>query len=438
MPKPARIPYLHQSIVLSLSLILVACLTAHVLAQAPADWHQWGGPQRNFMSSATGLADTWPASGPPVLWSRPLGLGHSAIVSTGKVLYTLYRPGRQVSRTGPWAAEEVVIALDAKTGQTIWEHRYPSEPADFSQGPGPHSTPLVVNDRVFATGTNKQVHALDAKTGKVIWTRDLVKELGAPARLIRPAVKAGYAVSPLAYRDTIILQAGGPGQAVIALRQSDGTVAWKSGDFLVSEASPLLIDVNGQPQVVVFAAQAVYGLDPNTGRILWSHPHDTNGDMNNSTPIWGRDNVLIVTSGYDQGTRALRLTRDGEATRVEELWFTTRLKVMFANALRLDDHLYASHGDFGPSVTTALNVKTGEVVWQERGFGRSSFVYADGKAIVMDEDGDLALVRLAPKGMTVLAQARLFDTVSWTAPTLVGTTLYARDREKIVALNVGR
>ena len=131
--------------------------------------------------------------------------------------------------------------------------------------------------------------------------------------------------------------AGGAGQAVIALRQSDGSVAWKSGDFLVSEASPILIDVSGQPQVVIFAAQAVYGLNPDNGRVLWSHEHDTQGDMNNSTPIWGSDNMLIVSSGYNQGTRALRLTRQGDATRVEELWFTTRLKVMFANALRLGD-----------------------------------------------------------------------------------------------------
>lgn len=423
------------------ALAIAGCLalTAHLSAQAAAsDWPQWGGPQRNFMSPSTGLAETWPAGGPPVLWSRPLGLGHSAIVTRGGLLYTLYRPGKLVSRTGPWTPEEVVIALDAKSGKTVWEHRYPSEPFDFSQGPGPHSTPLVAGERVFATGTNKQVHALDARTGKLLWVRDLVKELGAPPRLIRPAVKAGYAVSPLAYRDTIILQAGGAGQAVIALRQSDGSLAWKSGDFLVSEASPLLIDVNGQTQAVIFAAQAVYGLDPATGRILWSHPHDTNGDMNNSTPVWGPDNVLVVSSGYDQGTRALRLTRQGDATRVEELWFTNRLKVMFANVLRLGDHLYASHGDFGPSVTTAVNVATGQVVWQERGFGRSSFVHAEGKTIVMDEDGDLALVRLTPQGMTVLAQAHIFDSVSWTAPTLVGTTLYARDREKIVALNLGR
>ena len=417
---------------------LAALAALHAQDSSPAEWPQWGGPQRNFMSNSTGLADKWPESGPPVLWSRPLGLGHSAIAAVGGRLFTLYRPGKEISRTGPWQPEEVVIAMDAKSGKTLWEHRYPSEPFDFSQGPGPHSTPLVLGNRVFATGTNKQVHALDAATGRPIWTVDLVKQLGAPPRLIRPAVKAGYAVSPLAYRDTIILQAGGMGQSVVALKQSDGSIAWKSGDFLVSEASPILIDVNGQPQAVVFAAQAVYGLDPANGRIIWSHPHDTSGDMNNSTPIWGPDNVLIISSGYNQGTRALRLTRQGDTTKVEELWFTTRLKIMFANALRLGDHLYASHGDFGPAVTTALDIRTGDVAWQQRGFGRSSFVYADGKAIIIDEDGDLALARLSPKEMVVLSQVHLFDTVSWTVPTLVGTTLYVRDREKVIALNVGR
>jgi outer membrane protein assembly factor BamB len=425
---------------LCLAAAIAAALGATALqAQRPASegWPQWGGPNRNFIVEATGLAESWPAGGPPVVWSRPLGLGHSSIVAGDGRLYTLYRPGRIVSRTGPWEAEEVVVALDAASGKTLWEHRYPSEPFDFSQGPGPHSTPLLAGNRLFTTGTNKQVHALDAASGKLLWAVDLVKEHGAPPRLIRPAVKAGYAVSPLAYGETIILQVGGKGQAVMALRQSDGSVAWRSGDFLVSESSPTLIDVDGQTQVVVFAAQAVYGMDPGTGAILWSHPHDTSGDMNNSTPIWGPDNVLIISSGYDQGTRALRLSQKGGKTTVEELWFTNRMKIMFANALRLGDYLSASHGDFGPAVTTALDVRTGEVAWQQRAFGRASFVYADGKAIVIDEDGDLALVRLSPTGMTVLAEARIFDTVSWTVPTLVGTRLYARDREKVVALDLG-
>jgi outer membrane protein assembly factor BamB len=158
--------------------------------------------------------------------------------------------------------------------------------------------------------------------------------------------------------------------------------------------------------------------------------------MNNSMPVWGADNVLFITSAYNGGSRALRLSKQDGRTRVEELWFTNRLRIMFGNAIRIGDYVYGSSGDLGPAFLTALNIKTGEVVWQERGFGRSSFVYADRKLIIMDEDGSLALARVSPKGLQVLSKANLFDTTSWTVPALAGKTLYARDRKKIVALDL--
>jgi len=426
---------------------LVVCAAACALAWTSAAtlqresqpvWPQWGGPARNFISPATGLADTWPEGGPRVAWRRPLGLGHSAIAADEDRLYTLYRPGKEISRKGPWQAVEVVIALDRASGKTIWEHTYPSEPLNFSFGAGPHTTPVLAGGRVFTAGTNKQIHALEAATGRVVWSVDLVKDLGAPATLARPAVKAGYGSSPLPYRDTLILQAGGDGQAVVALRQSDGSVAWRGGDFLTAEAAPLLIDVGGQAQVVVVGGQSINGLHPDTGAVLWSHPHDTDGDMNNSMPVWGADGILFVTSAYNQGSRGLRITRQGAGTRVEELWFTNRFRLMFSNAIRIGDFIYGTSGDFGPAFLGALDVRTGEVAWQERGYGRASLVHADGKAILLDEDGDLALLQLSPAGVKKLAESRIFDTTSWTAPTLAGTTLYARDREQIVALDIGR
>ena len=158
--------------------------------------------------------------------------------------------------------------------------------------------------------------------------------------------------------------------------------------------------------------------------MLWTHGHETLGDMNNSTPVWGDDNILFATSAYDGGSRALRLSRNGADTREEQLWFNTELKVMFANVLRLGDYVYGSSGDFGPAFLVAVNVKTGEVAWRQRGHGRASFVQADGKTIMLDEDGTLVLGRLSPEGFTVLSSAALFDTTSWTAPSLVGTTLY--------------
>ena len=53
-------------------------------------WTQWGGPNRNFVTNASGIKDTWPASGPRVVWKRPLGEGYSACAVEGGVIYTMY------------------------------------------------------------------------------------------------------------------------------------------------------------------------------------------------------------------------------------------------------------------------------------------------------------------------------------------------------------
>jgi outer membrane protein assembly factor BamB len=416
--------------------VTVALLASSAQAQSAGAWRQWGGPSRNFIVEASGLADTWPAAGPRTLWSRPLGNGHSAILAEDGRLYTMYRVGNGRNKGGPWDAEESVIALDAATGKTLWEHKYPSKLEDFSFGAGPHSTPLLVGDRLFTLGTNKQLFAFDKRTGKVLWSRDLVKDFAAPPLLIRPVVKVGYGCSLVAYQDTILCSVGGPGQSVMAFRQRDGAVAWKCCDFLTSDAPPILIEFAGRTQAIFLAGGTVTGLDPRNGTVLWSYPHDPGNDLNCGTPLWGPDGILFVSSAYKAGSRALQLKSEGGETVAEELWFDGKVRFMFLSSIRLGDYVYGTTGEFGPAFLTALHVKTGKTAWQQR-FTRASVIYADGKAVLLDEDGELALARLSPEGVTVLARAKLFETRSWTVPTLVGTTLYARDREKIVALDLG-
>jgi hypothetical protein len=156
--------------------------------------------------------------------------------------------------------------------------------------------------------------------------------------------------------------------------------------------------------------------------------------------------LIFCRSGEAQGGVAvvreepgILLQEEGDQViEVEELWFTGRMKLMFVNAIRVGDYVYGTDGGFGPAFLTALDIKTGEAGWQERGFGRSSLVCADSKLIILDEDGDLVLGRFSPEGFSSLGQVHIFDTISWTVSTVVGTTFYARDREKIVALDVGR
>jgi outer membrane protein assembly factor BamB len=418
---------------------VLAAIAAAMLAPpmvrgaATTDWLQWGGPGRNFMPESTGLASSWPSSGPRRLWTRALGEGHSAILAEGGRIYRMYRPLAMLSVVRR-SQDEVVAALDAATGKTVWEFTYaaPTDGLDFSQGAGPHSTPLIAGNLIYATSTRKELFALDKATGKRVWSHDFMKEYGAPS----PG--RGYACSPTLYNGTIIVTVGGPSQAVAAFNQLTGALVWKAGDFEESPASPLLVDVDGQPQLVLFAGNRVAGIDPGNGRTLWSHPHKTDWGLNISTPVWSpADHLLFVSSAYSTGSRAIELRQAAGKTTVAERWFSNRMRVHIGTIIRLGEYAYASSGDFGPSFLSAVDLKTGKIAWQDRSFSRAQLLYADGKLIILDEDGNLGLATVSPQGIKVLSRAAVLSNVAWTPPTLAGTTLYVRDRKNIAAFNLG-
>lgn len=419
---------LHLGIGVILSAVLLCALSGAGLAQTAnnaSDWAQWGGPQRNFKSGVTGLAESWPATGPRKLWSRALGDGYSSIAAVGGQLFTMYHKGEQ----------EVVISLDATTGKTRWEYAYEApfwKEQDMSNGPGPHSTPLVTGEYVFTTGVTGKLHALNKQTGKLVWSHDLFKEYNGT---VRPN---GYSCSPLAYKNTVIVMVGGVGHALMAFNQKTGAVVWQKHDFKNSTSSPILINVDGQEQLVAYLYGDIAGVNPNDGALLWSHPHETEYGLNTMTPVWGEDNLLFVSSAYGGGSRVLKLTRNGGKTTVEEVWAHRLMRVHFGNCIRVGELVFGSSGDFGPAPFLALNVKTGKIVWRDRSVTRASFLYADGRFILLDEDGHLALATPLPEGLKVHHKIELLSGQAWTVPTLAGTKLYVRNRQNILALELGR
>jgi outer membrane protein assembly factor BamB len=390
---------------------------------AGEDWTLWGGKNRDFLVNSSGLADSWPAAGPRKLWSRPLGDGYSAIAEEGGVLYTAFRRG----------AKDVVIALDAATGKTRWEFEYDNPFANaYSEevGPGPYAMPQVVGDRLItASGTGK-IHSLDKKIGRVAWSHNLYTEFHA-SRL-----QFGYSCHALPYKDTLIVLSGGDGDGAIAFRQSDGAVVWKALQFTNSHSSPLLIKVDGQPQAVALAANTVFGFNPDNGALLWTHEHKTPYGLAVSTPVWAPGNLLFVASAYGTGARVLRLNQSGGRTTVTELWYDPHLELHIGTAIQHDGYVYISSGYHGPALMAAVELKTGVVKWRERGFAKAQLLYADGKLILADQEGTLALCRVSPQKFEVLSKASVLQSISWTPPTLVGTRLYVRDRKTIEAFDL--
>jgi outer membrane protein assembly factor BamB len=389
-----------------------------------ADWPQLGGPDRDFRVEAPGLATEWPAEGPRELWRRPLGLGYSPITVVDDRLYTMYREGEN----------EVVIAASAATGETLWQHTYAAPFAEYMRmehGSGPHVAPLVVGNRVFTVGIRGRLLALDRTSGEILWSRELLDEMGGTE------LNRGYANSPLALGSTIVLPIGGEGRGIAAFDQASGEVVWQANDFENSYSSPILIDVDGQEQLLFFGRDRVYGMNPDGGEIYWSHDHETSYGLNISVPLWNPDDqLLFLSSAYNGGSRVLRLSQSDGKTEVEELWAHKQMRVHISNAMRIGDVVWGANGDFGPVPFTAVDIDDGEILYRTRDFPRPNLVLADGKLILLDEDGELALVTPKRDDLEVHARHQLFDARAWTAPTLVGTTLYARDTEEMVALEL--
>jgi outer membrane protein assembly factor BamB len=403
------------------SLLVAVILTAAPASVGP-EWSQWGGPNRDFTVDGKGLVASWPDTGPKKLWSRPLGEGYSSIAVSGGMLFTLYRRDNQ----------EVVIALDAASGKTRWEFVYAAaflSGMDMQNGPGPSSTPLVLNGRVYTVGVTGKFHCLDQKTGKLIWAHDLIKEFNGTV------LQRGYSASPIAHRQSVIVPVGGKGHAVISFEQQSGRVLWAKQDFDNSNSSPMFIQLGDQKQLLLFLAREIVGLNPDTGDLLWTHPHVTQWNLNITMPVWN-GNVLFCSSGYDGGSRGLELTQSGAKTVVKELWANPRLRINFTNTIRIGEHIYGSSGDFGPAFLSAVNIKTGKLAWQNRSYPKLNLISAGGKVVLLDEDGNLMLASISPESVQIISKAKVLENNSWTPPSLVGSTLYLRDRKTIMAMDL--
>ena len=407
---------------LSFHHLLVLCVALGAGEAGAREWPQWGGPGRDFRVADPGLTTDWPEGGLEPVWRRPLGEGYSGIAVVGDRLFTQYGEGEQ----------EVVVALERATGEEAWSYRYEAPRPDgmrLNYGEGPHATPLVTDGRVFTVGTTGQLLALDAGGGRLLWRHDLWGEYGG-FRLRR-----GYGASPIAWGETVVVPVGGEAPGAMAFSAADGSIVWRSERFDSAQSSPVVMQVDGESQMVFFIQDEVVGIDPDDGSLLWRHPHKSFGPYNISTPVIGADGTIFVSSSYNGGSRLLRVSNGEGGTRVEEVWHSKRLGIHFTNALRVGDRYFASTGRSGV-VAAAVDAATGELAWRSRTIGRASYIHVGELILALEAEGRLLLLELGPDGPVVLAETQLLDSQSWTVPALAGRDLYVRDREQILAVEL--
>jgi outer membrane protein assembly factor BamB len=359
-----------------------------------------------------------------VIWQRALGEGYSSPSVENDVLYTMYgRPG-----------EEIVTSINASTGKTIWEHAtklsFHSDAPEM--GNGPYATPLIVGDRLFTAGVTGRLQAIEKKTGRLLWTQMLWTDHGGTQLMY------GYASSPIAFRDQVIVPVGGKGSATMSFSQADGKVIWAMGNIRNAYSSPLIIRMDGLDQLVEVMDGLVFGLNPINGDLQWQEPFKADYGISVATPVWCPGNLLFVSAEYGAGTKMIRLERKGTRIAASEAWSSNRLRLHNGNAMYIDGVLYFTSGGKGSqAILSAVEAASGRILWQERSIQKATFVRAEGKLITLDQDGTLMLANASPKGFEIVSKVKLLTSLAWTPPVLVGTKLYLRNRKTLMAVELG-
>jgi len=378
-----------------------------------ADWPQWRGPNRDGISSETGLLDVWPKGGPPLVWKiQGLGEGYSSAAIAGGRLFL----------QGQHGDEEYVLAFDANTGKQLWR-AHTGIPFNESRGHGPRSTPTVDGDRLYALAADGMLVCLETATGKTIWGYNIVDHFHGSIP------HWGISESPLVDGDRVIVTPGGRGAAVVALDKTTGKLLWQSQSDSAGYSSPMIYDAGGARRVVVFTADAAMGLDLASGKLLWKYERVANGVANIATPIV-HGGEIFLSSAYGTGCVLLK-TGGGDAS---EVYFNRDMQNHYSTSVLVDGYLYG----FSASILTAMKFETGVVAWRDRSVGKGSLIFADGHLYALGEDGIVGLVEATPAGYREISRFEIPRGAypTWSQPVIANGKLYLRDQDNLFCYNV--
>ncbi len=388
---------------------------------AAADWPNLFGPTHDSRSPQVIRSD-WPSEGLPEAWRVPIGAGYSSPIVVGDRVLLLHRV----------ADEEVVACLYASSGDSVWEHRYPTTFVCGSRYThGPYSTPASDGECVVTLGAQGQLHCLDVADGSVLWEHETGEEFG----VAKDIFGAGH--SPLIWKDRVILNVGGKDSAsgVVAFELSTGDIAWRAAGEGPSYATPLPATIHGRERLFVLTKAGLAMLDPADGRVFWTAPYTTNipDAYAAVTPVVWDD--LVFASLFGRGSMCLRVHSDDS---YETVWDDRRrLTSQYNPVLCADGRLYGTH--VTDKSFRCLDLESGEVLWRWKSpLARSTHLIAGGQILLFGEFGELGLIDLdARQAVERATTTSVFDGERcFSAPALANGFLFLRNEKELVCLDL--
>lgn len=405
------------------------------------DWPKWRGPRGDGTWNAPRLPDRWPDSGLKQIWSIEIGGGYSGVIVSGNRVLTM---DRRVERgptnsaddksPGPILSErERVLCFDRRSGNEIWAFGYPEKYGDLEYGNGPRSAPTVHGDFVLTLGTMGKLHCLSLATGRRLWSHDLIEEFGGRLPMW------GYAASPLVYRATVVVAAGGKdGYSMLAFDLKSGELKWHSLSDEAGYSWPLLVSRPDHDQMICWTPSHIRGIDATNGSPLWSVPYEVTYGVSIATPIIHQD--LVLVSGYWKGSKAIRL--GAKSTDASLAWEDERhLRGLMSQPLYRDGFVYLLDKQYG---ITCFNLQTGTKRWDDGNTltprarnPQASLVWLndEDRIIALNENGELVLARINPNGYSEQSRTKIIGR-TWAHPAFAGRFVIARSDSKLVCVEL--
>jgi outer membrane protein assembly factor BamB len=380
-------------------------------AQRPsADVTQWRGAARDGI--ITGL--TAPAAWPETLterWKVDIGTGYATPLVVGNRVY-------QFSRIGD---NETMTALDAASGKILWQAGYAAtftmNPATKQHGPGPKSTPIFFNGRLYSIGMTGTVTAWDAASGKQVW-----QNAGTGPEMLYTT----HAFSPLVDGGHVIFHVGGNDKgALTAFDLNTGAVRWSWAGDGPGYASPIVATFDGVRQIVTPTQAKIVGVDASTGALLWERPMKHQFVSNSITPIVNGQTVIVAGTGP---LFAFAVARRAGQWTTEQIWENSEVPLRFTTPVVAGDVLYGFSGR-NAGQYYAMDARSGKTLWTSDGrqAAHASMARAGDLLFSLESDGELVVARNSQTAFEPVRRYKVSPNETWAQPAISGNRVFVKD-----------
>lgn len=393
------------------ALLLAVCgLTPAIAQRSNTDWPQWRGASRDG-AAAFSAPSTWPEQ-LSMKWKVDVGTGYAAPITVGDRVFAFSRQNEH----------EVMRALDAATGKTIWETTYnatykPNPAATRTHGTGPKSTPTFADGRLYTLGMTGLVTAFDAATGKQLWQTP------------QPRVEPLYhtAMSPIVDRGLVIVHVGGHNAgALTAFDARTGEVKWAwSGDG-PAYGSPIVVELGGTRQVITMTQESLVGIATADGALLWKRPYSVRATRNAVTPIV--HNQIVIVSGLGMPVSGFRVINRAGQWSSEDVWVNNDVTMDMSTGVVIGTSLYG----FSPRNSGqyfAIDANTGQTQWlsEPRQGDNAAVVRAGNFWFALDTQAQLVVARANATQFDIVKRYTVAESATWAQPVLSGQRVFIKD-----------